>query len=249
MRVETYFHFEGRVGARREWILTDVNTGKRLGCATSTWVILNYVTRRIGKMPDAVRQDYEQLAPDPPRACIDPKETRLKLPAPAGDACVRHKASPVHVDMNGHVNNTAYLTWLLDSLPPQLQTECLLMQYEVEYKAEASAGAALSGSALAGRAPAAHVLCVWQGLSRGRRAQRRCRYCAQCKARAGGNTVVRSVCCGAGDELCAGSEEVEEVQAYAGLAEGARQLVSSIRRVEPGPETELLRARTTWVKQ
>lgn len=141
MRVETYFHFEGRASARRDWVLTDVATGAQLGCATSSWVMVNYVTRRLSKMPDAARQDYEQLMPDPPRACIDAAETRHKLPAPSSDACVRHTASPVHMDMNNHVNNTAYLTWLLDSMPPELQTDCVLAQYEVDYKAEVSAGA------------------------------------------------------------------------------------------------------------
>lgn len=54
---------------------------------------------------------------------------------------------------------------------------------------------------------------------------------------------------GAGEEMCVGSEEVAEVQAYKGLPEGAQQLVSSIRKMDAESPKEIVRARTTWVKQ
>lgn len=142
IRVETYFQSEGRVGARRDWLLTDVATGKQIGCATSSWVMFNYKTRRIGRMPKEAREAYEALMPDPPQHSIAAEETRLKLPDGGGDAeTTRRTASPVYMDMNKHLNNAAYLTWILDSIPDELLSTRILVQYEVDYKAEGVAGA------------------------------------------------------------------------------------------------------------
>jgi fatty acyl-ACP thioesterase A len=141
VRVQTYFQSEGRVGARRDWVLTDAETGEQFGCATSSWVMFNYVTRRLGRMPDDARRNYEKLMPDPARHCIPAEETKLKLPDPQlGLEMASHTASPVYMDMNNHLNNTAYLTWILDSIPEDVQKRYVLKQYEVDYKAEGVAG-------------------------------------------------------------------------------------------------------------
>jgi fatty acyl-ACP thioesterase A len=147
VKVETYFQQEGRVGARRDWLLTSPATGEQYGCATSSWVMVNVVTRRLSRMPDAIRDEYRKLMPDPPKHCIDAAETRLKLPDISDIAeCTQHVATPVHLDMNYHVNNTAYLTWILDSIPEEVQDSCVLAQYEVEYKAEGQAGMSTSST-------------------------------------------------------------------------------------------------------
>lgn len=143
VQVQTYFQQEGRVGARRDWILTNVATGEQYGCATSSWVMVNFKSRRLSKMPDAIKQDYQQLMPDPPKSCFIAAETRLKLPAAESiTSWSEHVAAQVHMDMNAHVNNTAYLTWILASLPADLQENHVLAQYEVDYKAEGQLGAA-----------------------------------------------------------------------------------------------------------
>lgn len=96
-------------------------------------------------MPKEASEDYAKLMPDPPLHCIDAEETRLKLPhLPEGCASVQHKGSPVYMDMNNHLNNTAYLTWILDSIPDDVLNNKVLSQYEVEYKAEGVAGMHLS---------------------------------------------------------------------------------------------------------
>lgn len=153
VRLKTYFQSEGRVGARRDWELTSAATGETFGRATSSWVMFNYKTRRLGKMPDGLRDAYRALMPEPPLHVIAPDEARLKLPEPPGGAdgggaatapgvvVRRHTATALDMDMNGHVNNTAFLTWVLHSLPDELQLSGLVVQYEVDYKAEAVAGA------------------------------------------------------------------------------------------------------------
>ena len=129
------------MGARRDWTLHNARTGEPFGCATSSWVMFNYKTRRLGRMPKDVSDSYAKLMPDPPVHCIDKDETRLKLPElPAGSPVTWHKGSPVYMDMNNHLNNTAYLTWILDSIPDDVLSSKVLAQYEVEYKAEGIAG-------------------------------------------------------------------------------------------------------------
>jgi acyl-ACP thioesterase len=141
VRVTTWMQTEGRVGARRDWELTNAQTGELLGCATSSWVMFNYRTRRLGRMPDDARAAYQQLMPDPPKHVIDPSETRLRLPELAESASLTtHTASPNYMDMNNHLNNTAYLTWILDSIPDDVLSQRVLAQYEVEYKAEGVGG-------------------------------------------------------------------------------------------------------------
>jgi Acyl-ACP thioesterase len=103
--------------------------------------MFNYKTRRLGRMPKDASENYAKLMPDPPLHCIDVEETRLKLPdLPAGCLVVEHKGSPVYMDMNNHLNNTAYLTWILDTIPDDVLSSKILAQYEVEYKAEGVAG-------------------------------------------------------------------------------------------------------------
>lgn len=140
--MQTYFQQEGRVGARRDWVLSNPVTGQRLGCATSSWVMFNFKTRRLSKMSDDMRERYAQLMPVPPKHSIAEDQTKQKIPeVPEGTAAIAHTASPVHMDMNKHVNNTAYLTWILDSIPSDVQAQGVLAQYEVDYKAEGVAGA------------------------------------------------------------------------------------------------------------
>lgn len=141
IKVESYFQQEGRVGARRDWILTNVATGEQCGCATSSWVMINFKTRRLAKIPDSIKEEYHKLMPDPPKHCINPSEARLRLPELGDIPSWRdHRTSAVHMDMNDHVNNTAFLTWVLDSIPDEVQQTCMLAQYEVDYKAEGKHG-------------------------------------------------------------------------------------------------------------
>ena len=148
VNVRTWFQSEGRVGARRDWQLTDATTGQQLGCATSSWVMLNFKTRRLSKMPDDIMEQYKKAMPKPPQHAIPQEEARLKLPEASDSvACIEHRPRAVHKDMNGHVNNTAYLTWILDSMPEELMDSHSIAQYEVDYKAEAQAGVSMTNSA------------------------------------------------------------------------------------------------------
>ena len=80
VQVETWFQEEGRVAATRNWLLRDALSGRALGRATSTWVMVNTKTRRLAKMPDEMRAKMEVLAPNPPRNSVPSSQARLKIP-------------------------------------------------------------------------------------------------------------------------------------------------------------------------
>ena len=80
MRVETYFEGEGRLAARRDWVITDVATGAQLCAATSTWVTINVANRRLSKLPDDMRRRLLRFAPPAPRHAVAPAEAKRKVP-------------------------------------------------------------------------------------------------------------------------------------------------------------------------
>ena len=45
-----------------------------------------------------------------------------------------------HVDMNGHVNNVHYLTWMLEDVPDALLATHELTEINIEFRNEAHAG-------------------------------------------------------------------------------------------------------------
>lgn len=151
LAVETWFQEEGRVAACRNWILSDALSGRRLGRATSTWVMVNTATRRLAKMPDEMRAKMPLLAPNPPRDAVPIDQARRKLPdlddgvaTASFDAAVFEgpvqTARRADMDMNGHINNVTYLAWILETVPEDVIAACRLAEVEIDYKAECLAG-------------------------------------------------------------------------------------------------------------
>jgi fatty acyl-ACP thioesterase A len=159
---ETWFQAAGKIGAQRDWVLRDKASGRVLGRATSTWVMINMHTRRLAKMPDSVRRRLNWFQLAPPEFAIPPEATRAKLPdldpppaapgAPPLLPAPRQVARRSDMDMNGHINNVTYVAWALESIPAEVASGAHLYQVEIDYKAECHAGDVVEG--VAQRAPA-----------------------------------------------------------------------------------------------
>ncbi len=80
IQINTWFQEDGKLLAQRDWRITDKATGKELGRATSTWVMINMQTRRLSKMPPPIREKCEAFQLQPPRHTIPRDCTRQKLP-------------------------------------------------------------------------------------------------------------------------------------------------------------------------
>ncbi|KAK9815411.1 hypothetical protein WJX72_003238 [[Myrmecia] bisecta] len=144
--VETWFQAEGRVAACRNWVMKNALTGEELGRSTSTWVMVNTVTRRLAKIPEEMRCKLVSMAPKPPRDAICAEEARHKLPdftLPPEITGPKQVARRSDMDMNGHINNVTYLALALETVPINVFQSHSLKQVEVDYKAECKSGQTL----------------------------------------------------------------------------------------------------------
>ncbi|KAB5552621.1 hypothetical protein DKX38_009932 [Salix brachista] len=67
VQVDTWVSASGKNGMRRDWLVRDAKTGETLARASSVWVMMNKVTRRLSKIPEEVRGEIEPyfLTSDP----------------------------------------------------------------------------------------------------------------------------------------------------------------------------------------
>jgi fatty acyl-ACP thioesterase A len=169
VQVETWFQEAGKLGAQRDWIITDRITGRHLGRATSTWVMININTRRLSKMPESMRQRCSWYQMQPPANAIPSNFCRLKIPEldlthssastssngngsesnntsngantiPNKSSQQRFVARRGDMDMNGHINNAVYFAWGIETVPEEVYENCHLYQMEVDFKAECLCG-------------------------------------------------------------------------------------------------------------
>jgi acyl-CoA thioesterase FadM len=134
VEVETWFMESGKIGAQREWRLREKRTGRTLGRATSTWVMINMHTRRLAKLPEVIRQRCSWYQLHPPEHSIPTEQTRSKLPDFPSEpalASPRQVARSSDVDMNGHINNVTYIAWTLETVPKHIADDCHLYQVRV----------------------------------------------------------------------------------------------------------------------
>ncbi len=69
VRLTTWFQEAGTLAARRDWTICDAASGARIGSATSTWLAFNLNTRRMARLPPALRTYFQTASPQPPR-CV-----------------------------------------------------------------------------------------------------------------------------------------------------------------------------------
>jgi len=149
VRVETCFFPDGRLAARRDWIIYDAATGERVARATSRWVAFNLVTRRLAKIPENLRKEFTDHSPVEERFCLpEATETTEKLPEIAHECPIGQERwesiLPVRnadMDMHGHMNNSVLVQMLLESLPPECGDPGRTLRHiEIEFKKEAQVG-------------------------------------------------------------------------------------------------------------
>jgi len=146
--VKTWFESQGRVAARRDWDLVNNETNKRIGKATSQWIAFNLKTRRMGRIPSQVVEDFElqQWLAEPVMGKdyeVEKLPDAREIGQMEGSECslpVVHYTRRSDLDMNGHVNNCIYTEWLLESVPKSYWQEYELKELVIEFKAECNFG-------------------------------------------------------------------------------------------------------------
>ena len=87
---------------------------KLIAVGGSAWSVMDIVGRAMAQLPDALVPKY----PRAPRPC-EPFACRVipRLKADMAERCPL-RVRRDDLDINGHVNNTRYLAWILETLPP-----------------------------------------------------------------------------------------------------------------------------------
>ncbi len=121
-----------RLFALRDFEMFDAG-GRKLGVATSAWLLLNIEKRRPARMLETVK-DF--AVTDRPRALDGELGERLSAPLSAGtERSFRVRSSDL--DVNRHVNNVNYIEWAVETVPAGAGT---LADLQVEFLAESVGG-------------------------------------------------------------------------------------------------------------
>ena len=114
VRCDTWFAISGKLAARRDWMLYSADGAQALAASTSTWLLVNTETRKLGRIPPERIEAYKELTPTEPLHALDADEEKLApRPPQEGDDAQALVASlgmgvrRTDTDMNQHVNNGA----------------------------------------------------------------------------------------------------------------------------------------------
>ena len=132
--VETFPRGGRKIVAWRDFEVMDAKGGT-LGVASSEWMIIDLATRKIHAIPEKVF-----AANDPANVPVLGLEpfAKFRFPVVAGSEArdVRtFTAMKAQIDLNGHVNNVHYISWMLEPCESRCPAEM-----EVVFRSETFAG-------------------------------------------------------------------------------------------------------------
>lgn len=143
--VETWASGREKVFLHRDFRIYD-SERELLGQATSVWLVMDVVKRRLTPVPDFITA--VELAPG-----YGPLPfAKGKLP-PLEEAGFTQRF-PVRwhdIDLNRHVNNTHYLRWALESLPTEVLEGQQLQEADIIFRAESTLGETIVAAAASAR--------------------------------------------------------------------------------------------------
>ena len=117
----------------REFDLHD-RKGNLVALATSSWAVLDLVTRRPVRLDDSL----PPYPLDPRRAIEDDFASLPRLEGADRELAFRIRRTDL--DLNRHVNNAIYAAWALEVVPQEVMEECRLEELEIAFRAEARYG-------------------------------------------------------------------------------------------------------------
>lgn len=121
------------MGFRKYWVLDSNN--KPLITADTSWLFINPKTRRPMRVNEDMKQAYghagaEEFKPDMADVpCLERVDLSKSFPVRFSD-----------IDVNNHVNNTHYVEWALEALPPEVRDQGILRNIRIAFKKETAYG-------------------------------------------------------------------------------------------------------------
>ena len=132
--VKTWHVFSDRLLSRRQFVVYGHNKTP-LFEGSSWWAIMDVQKRRLTRTPQRLLDGHETLPPD-----LEPEENfKAPLPAPAPAFVREILTREEDLDLNGHINNTHYAAWAIQSVPLQAREGKKLDRLLISFKNECRA--------------------------------------------------------------------------------------------------------------
>ncbi|XP_054806931.1 palmitoyl-acyl carrier protein thioesterase, chloroplastic-like isoform X1 [Prosopis cineraria] len=137
VQVDTWVSASGKNGLRRDWLVRDCNAGEILTRASSVWVMMNKLTRRLSKIPEEVKGEIGTYFVNSDPVLEEDNRKLSKLDDNMADY-IRTGLTPrwSDLDVNQHVNNVKYIGWILESAPQRILETHELSAMSLEYRRE-----------------------------------------------------------------------------------------------------------------
>lgn len=133
IKIRTWPRGSDRMRAYREFQIFDL-AGNCIVSATSSWMILNFKTRR----PVTVAEYLKNIKPISKKA-IESNFTLINQ-KPIHTYSSNVKVRYQDLDINQHANNVSYIDWCIDPIPEDYWKNFQLREIEINYLAEAFYG-------------------------------------------------------------------------------------------------------------
>jgi len=140
LEAETLFKPQ-KVSFKRDFAVRNKTNGSVVAAATSTYVLVNFVTRKISIAPKEVVDLYKDYSTkDTSRLGVTlPRKSKLSaFTSEEGSLTKSYVVEESDIDLNGHVGASVYINWILDSA--QASSLGALRTLDIEYKQECFVG-------------------------------------------------------------------------------------------------------------
>ncbi len=143
VKVLTFPRAVRKIVAWRDFVLTSADSGDLLGVASSEWMMIDLEKRKVVAIPQVVYENAN-LTREPVlgEAPFTPK-LKWQEDAALETEPQEFKALNACIDLNGHVNNVHYITWMLEGVP---KSAGRCMEAEIVFRSETKAGETVCAS-------------------------------------------------------------------------------------------------------
>jgi len=131
VRVKTWPRQAPGVFAMRDFEMTDI-AGELLAAGTSAWLVLDAMTRK----PQRVKKVLSHVVSFPEKRLLEEDPKKLTPPT-SRNLAMSVTVGYSDIDVNGHVNSSRYIGWLMDSYPLKFHQQYRVCRLEINFLAEA----------------------------------------------------------------------------------------------------------------
>ncbi len=135
LTMETWHKGNDRLFGFRDYSVTD-SSGKEIIAATSSWLIIDYKTRKLQRMGNVLGDQFNGLHQ---KDAIKEPAGKIVMPSQ-----MRHSGNKIvsisDIDINHHTNNARYFEWAMDSIDPQISKGIQIKELWITFNNESLLG-------------------------------------------------------------------------------------------------------------